>query len=78
VQIAVEEIQPIQKIGDGAFSEVYKAICKGTVVAAKKWRNLSPSEKEVQDLLREIEIGGFVGFLVLALLFTGSARGLCS
>ena len=60
VQVGPEEISPMEKIGEGAFSEVFRAVCRGRLVALKKWRNSYPTEKEIHDIFREIEIGGFV------------------
>lgn len=58
-RVTPDQIQLLQKVGEGTFAEVYRGVCCGQVVAIKKWRSALPSEKALLDVLREIEIGGY-------------------
>eukprot|EP00002_Diphylleia_rotans_P020743 TRINITY_DN4029_c0_g1_i1.p1 TRINITY_DN4029_c0_g1~~TRINITY_DN4029_c0_g1_i1.p1 ORF type:complete len:770 (-),score=118.04 TRINITY_DN4029_c0_g1_i1:334-2643(-) len=61
-EVGLNEIQFSDCIGQGEFSEVYKAKWRGTIVAVKKWRLIRENrradvtEQDIADFKREISI----------------------
>lgn len=57
VPFEASEVQTFNLVGSGAFSNVYKAVLRGKVIALKKFRDGLPP-RAFEDVQREIQIGG--------------------
>jgi len=53
-EIQFSDLVLLEQIGAGASAEVWKALCRGTLVAVKIFRNQSVTDDNLDDLRREI------------------------
>jgi len=53
-------VQILDKVGEGGFADIYKAIYRGQLCALKQWRQKDLPPEQLQLFQREVQIGGLI------------------